>query len=302
MNYRGRIAPSPTGYLHLGHAQTFRTAWQRARDNSGALVFRMEDLDRARCKPEFVRAAYDDLRWFGLDWEEGPDCGGDFGPYLQSQRRPVYLAIWKKLRSKGLIYPCSCSRRDILQAISAPHPEDEEPIYPGTCRPKEPSIPPGGGLCEAAESQRRLPPGGLTEGTHKISPEDPAGVTWRFRVPEGLELSFEDGRLGPHKAVAGRDFGDFIVWRKDDIPSYQLAVVADDAAMKITEVVRGEDLLLSTFRQLLLYQALELPAPAFYHCPLVRDEHGARLAKRNAALSLRQLRESAKWEARSGKS
>lgn len=262
--YRGRIAPSPTGFLHLGHARTFQTAWNRARQAGGTLVFRMEDLDQARCKPQFVAAAIEDLRWFGLDWEEGPDCGGLHAPYSQSLRRPVYLAAWKQLRDQGLIYPCRCSRRDILNAISAPHAgEEEEPLYPNTCRPPEPLVP---------------------------TQEDPRGITWRFRVPEGRAMEFSDNRLGLQKAVAGRDFGDFILWRKDDIPAYQLAVVADDAAMGITEVVRGEDLLLSTFRQLLLYEALGIQAPSFYHCPLVRDENGVRLAKRHASLSLNQLR------------
>ena len=261
--YRGRIAPSPTGFLHLGHALTFRTAQERARAANGCLLLRIEDLDRARCKPEFVEAVYEDLRWFGLDWDEGPDCGGEFAPYLQSLRRSHYLDVWEKLRAKGLIYPCRCSRRDIQQSVAAPHPEDEEPVYPATCRPSEPLVP---------------------------VQTEPGGITWRFRVPGGLAMSFEDGRMGAQKAVSGVSFGDFIVWRKDDVPAYQLAVVADDAAMKITEVVRGEDLLVSTFRQLLLYDALGLQPPSFYHCPLIRDAHGVRLAKRHAALSLRELR------------
>ncbi len=262
-SYRGRIAPSPTGLLHLGHALTFWTARQRALEANGALVLRIEDLDRDRCQSEFIQVVFEDLRWFGLDWNEGPDCGGSFAPYSQSQRRAHYLSAWEKLRAKGLIYPCHCSRRDILHSIAAPHPDDEEPVYPNTCRPAVPVV-----------------PGQL----------EPGGITWRFRVPEGLEMSFEDRRLGLQKAVAGVTFGDFIVWRKDDVPAYQLAVVADDAAMRITEVVRGEDLLISTFRQLLLYAALELEAPAFYHCALLRDENGMRLAKRHGSLSLRELR------------
>lgn len=261
--YRGRIAPSPTGYLHLGHARTFLIAQQRAREADGTLLLRIEDLDRSRCKPEFVEAVYEDLRWFGLQWEEGPDCGGPCAPYLQSQRRDHYLSAWEKLRSKGLIYPCRCSRKDILHAAAAPHHEDEEPIYPGACRPLEPMVP---------------------------QADAPRGLTWRFRVPKGGPMSFEDRRMGEQKAISGVSFGDFVVWRKDDVPAYQLAVVVDDAAMGISEVVRGEDLLVSTFRQLLLYEALELTAPAFYHCPLVRDENGVRLAKRHAALSLRELR------------
>jgi glutamyl-tRNA synthetase len=252
--YRGRIAPSPTGYLHLGHALTFWTA--QARASAGTLILRVEDLDASRCRADFRAAIAEDLRWFGIAWQEGP--------YLQSQRD--YLPAWRALRDAALIYPCTCSRRDVLSALSAPHGEDgDEPVYPGTCR-------------------HRL------AGAREI--EKPAGVNWRFRVPDGQEVHFNDARTGGHRAVAGQDFGDFLVWRKDDIPSYQLAVVADDAAMGITEVVRGEDLLQSTFRQLLLYRALRFPEPAWYHCPLVRDAEGRRLAKRHASLSLRQLRHS----------
>ena len=133
--YRGRLAPSPTGYLHLGHAMTFWRAQERARENNGVLVLRIEDLDRDRCRSEFHEAIYDDLRWFGLEWNEGPDVGGEFGPYLQSERRDRYFDAWKKLRTNGFIYPCTCSRRDVLNAAGAPHSETEEPIYPGTCRP-----------------------------------------------------------------------------------------------------------------------------------------------------------------------
>lgn len=270
--YRGRIAPSPTGYLHLGHALTFWTAQKRAGEHGGSLVLRIEDLDCDRCRSEFCDAVVGDLRWFGIRWNEGPDCGGLFAPYLQSERRPHYIDAWKKLRDGSFIYPCNCSRRDVRQSLAAPHehkpgsprPLDDEPVYPGTCRP-------AGGTVHPAR--------------------EPLGITWRFRVPQGDELTFIDGRLGLQRATAGVDFGDFAVWRKDDIPAYQLAVVVDDAAMRITEVVRGEDLLTSTFRQLLLYRALGLEAPSFYHCPLVMDENGRRLAKRHAALSLRALRE-----------
>lgn len=268
--YRGRLAPSPTGYLHLGHALTFWTAQQRARECGGKLVLRIEDLDRERCRPEFREAILEDLQWFGLAWDEGPDVGGAFTPYVQSERS--YFAAWEKLRSGGFIYPCACSRRDVHSALSAPHerpiggraPLDEEPLYPGTCRP--------------------LVQDSIAEA------DSPAGVSWRFRVPHGQELSFVDERLGAQRAVAGVDFGDFVVWRKDDIPAYQLAVAVDDAAMRITEVVRGEDLLTSTFRQLLLYRALGLEPPRWYHCPLITDESGTRLAKRHDALSLRALR------------
>jgi glutamyl-tRNA synthetase len=265
--YRGRIAPSPTGYLHVGHAATFWIAQERARSADGKLILRVEDIDVARCRAEFRAALIDDLRWFGLKWDEGPDIGGRFGPYLQSSRRALYLAAWEELRVKGLIYPCTCSRRDVLSAANAPHDENEEPIYPRTCRP-------------------------VTAAASAAAPREPAGVNWRFRVPDGQELSFVDQRLGVRKATAGQEFGDFLVWRRDDVPAYQLAVVVDDAAMQITETVRGEDLLLSTFRQLLLYAALNLAPPKFYHARLIRDGSGKRLAKRDAALSLRALRDS----------
>ena len=261
--YRGRIAPSPTGYLHLGHAITFWRAQERAQRNGGKLVLRIEDLDNDRCAAEFRDAIIDDLHWFGLRWDEGPDIGGACAPYLQSERREIYLAEWKKLRDAALIYPCVCSRRDVLQSAFAPHHENEEPVYPGTCRPKKGTI------------------------SHFASP---AGQNWRFRVPDGEELQFVDHRLGKQRAIAGVDFGDFLVWRKDDVPAYQLAVVADDAAMQISEVVRGADLLLSTFRQLLIYRALHLRIPQFCHTELITDSSGRRLAKRDKALGLKELR------------
>lgn len=262
-SYRGRIAPSPTGHLHLGHAATFWTAFVRARQAGGRLLLRNEDLDTARCKPEFVQAMLEDLRWFGIEWEEGPDLGGPFTPYNQSERRPQHLEGWQKLAEGGFIYPCTCSRRDIIEAASAPHAGEEEPLYPGICRP---------------------PP---TESPHQRNRE---GVSWRFRVPEGEKISFLDGAQGNQTFVAGQDFGDFVVWRKDDMPAYQLAVVLDDHAMEVTEVVRGEDLLLSTARQILLYRAIGVPPPRFFHCPLVTDGEGNRLAKRHESLSLRALR------------
>ena len=262
MPYRGRLAPSPTGYLHVGHAITFWQAQERARAADGELVLRIEDLDPDRCRPEFRDAIMEDLQWFGLQWDAGPDVGGPHAPYVQSQRIDRYRSAWEQLRTQGAVYPCSCSRRDVLAAAGAPHGEADEPLYPGTCRPAR------GVVAQA---------------------DEPIGANWRFRVPDGETLSFLDGRLGEQTAVAGRDFGDFVIWRRDDVPSYQLAVVVDDAAMQISEVVRGADLLVSTFRQLLIYRALRLEAPAFYHTSLLTDATGRRLAKRDAALSLRAL-------------
>lgn len=263
--YRGRLAPSPTGLLHVGHARTFWIAAQRAAERGGTLILRNEDLDPQRCRTEFEDAMLEDLRWLGISWQEGPDCGGAVGPYTQSKRRDFYLEAWKRLRDLGAIYPCSCSRKDVALSATAPNDGDDEPVYSGKCRVES----------VAGDMERG----------------QPAGFNWRFRVPDGEEISFTDLHLGPQTAVAGRDFGDFIVWRRDDVPAYQLAVAIDDAAMGITEVVRGADLLKSTARQILLFRALGLPVPDYYHCDLVRDEAGVRLAKRHDSLSLRKLRE-----------
>jgi len=256
--YVGRLAPSPTGWLHLGHARTFWAAHQRARAAGGRLLLRHDDLDRDRCRPEFIAAAEEDLHWLGLDWD-GP-------PRRQTARREQHRAALERLHAAGLLFPCTRTRRDVLEAASAPHeggPEDE-PVYPSAFRPP-------------ADAAR--PPLG-----ERIT------VNWRFRVPDGRELDFLDGVAGRQTAVAGRDFGDFLVWRKDDTPSYQLACAVDDAELGVTEVVRGADLLRSTVRQLLLLEALGAPAPRYRHLPLVRDEHGTRLAKRHDALALRTLR------------
>ncbi|HEY4299863.1 MAG TPA: glutamate--tRNA ligase family protein [Candidatus Didemnitutus sp.] len=266
--YRGRLAPSPTGWMHLGHARTFWTARQRAREAGGTLILRNDDLDLARARPEFVAAMLEDLMWFGLDWTEGPDVGGPYAPYNQSERRYAYARDFDRLRALGAIYPCTCSRQDVQMAAGAPHEGTSEPVYPGTCRPEN------------------LPPNEVTRRTSWPR----AGVNWRLRVPDTEALRFVDARCGPQTTVCGRDFGDFLVWRKDDVPSYQLACASDDAAMGITEVVRGEDLLLSTFRQLLVFRALGQPPPGYFHCALVTDESGTRLAKRHDALALRQLR------------
>jgi glutamyl-tRNA synthetase len=258
-HYRGRLAPSPTGLLHLGHARTFWFAAERARAAGGTLLLRNDDLDAIRFRLDFVDAMIADLRWLGLVWEE---------PMIaQSARRGRYRAALEWLHAAGKIYPCTRSRRDVLEAIGAPHEggADDEPVYPAQFRP-------------AADAP--LPPLGET-----------IAVNWRFRVPDGEAVVFHDGKFGEQRAVAGRDFGDFLVWRKDDLPSYQLSCAVDDAELGITEVVRGADLIKSTWRQLLLMRALGWAAPGYFHCPLMRDERGERLAKRHDALALRTLRE-----------
>ena len=238
---------------------------ERAKEAGGQLVYREEDLDPQRCRKEFADGSIEDLRWFGCEWQEGPDIGGGHGPYRQSERSDCFLKAWEQLKDNGSIYPCDKSRKDVARAAQAPHSEDEsaEPIYPEAWRP-----PPGVGR-EA---------------------KSPGTRNWRFRVPENRRIEFDDARLGPCAFESLHDFGDFLVWRKDGVPAYELAVVVDDAAMGITEVVRGEDLLISTARQLLLYEALGLKPPKFYHAPLLCDTSGQRLAKRNRSLTLRELR------------
>jgi len=225
---------------------------------------RVEDLDGPRVRPGLEDRILDELRWLGLDWDEGPDVGGPLGPYRQSERSGRYAAALDRLRAAGLAYPCFCSRTEIAQASQAPHASDEGPRYPGTCRDLAAEE-------RAARAVRRAP-------------------AWRFRVPEG-PVSFDDGVHGPCSFDVAATVGDFVVARADGVPSYQLAVAIDDAEMGITEVVRGDDLLPSTSRQILLYQALGLLVPRFAHVPLVVGGDGERLAKRHGALSLGELRE-----------
>jgi glutamyl-tRNA synthetase len=260
---RGRFAPSPTGPLHLGNARTALLAWLAARSLRGALVMRVEDLDGPRVRPGLEARILEELRWLGLDWDEGPDVGGPLGPYRQSERGERYAGALDRLREAGLVYPCFCSRAEIAQASQAPHAGDDGPRYPGTCRDL--------GEAERAARSARRPP------------------AWRFRVPEG-PVDFGDGIHGRCSFDVAATVGDFVVARADGVPSYQLAVVLDDAAMEITDVVRGDDLLPSTSRQILLGRALGLPLPRYAHVPLVVGEDGERLAKRHGARSLGELR------------
>jgi glutamyl-tRNA synthetase len=225
---------------------------------------RVEDLDGPRVRPGLEARILDELRWLGLDWDEGPDMGGPVGPYRQSERGSRYAEALGRLRGSGQAYPCFCSRAEIAQASQAPHASDEGPRYPGTCR-------------DLGEEER------AARAVHR----PPA---WRFRAPAG-PVPFDDGVHGPCSFDVAATAGDFVVARADGVPSYQLAVALDDAAMEITEVVRGDDLLPSTSRQILLYRALGLPVPRFAHVPLVVGEDGERLAKRHGALSLSELRE-----------
>lgn len=262
----GRFAPSPTGDLHLGNARTALLAWLQARSARGTFILRMEDLDAGRVRDEFYDSQLDDLRWLGLDWDEGPDVGGPNEPYLQSKRVARYEAALDRLEAAGSLYPCFCSRREILEAASAPHGGDDEgPRYPGTCLALEP-----------ASARER-------------AGDEPCAL--RFRTPPG-RIAFTDQLQGPSAFEPEREVGDFVVRRKDGVASYQLAVMVDDAAMGVTHVLRGADLLPSTARQILLYRALGLSPPAWLHVPLLLGADGERLAKRHGAPSLRELRES----------
>jgi glutamyl/glutaminyl-tRNA synthetase len=237
----------------LGHAATFWKVHQRSRQAGGVTILRIEDLDPHRCQPEYADAAIEDLIWLGVPWQEGP--------FFQSRRRSLYLAAWRKLRDGGFIYPCTRSRKDVARAALAPH--EEESIFPVEWR------------TPAEEGMNRT---------------EPNGSNWRFRVPDGEVIAFHDENLGAMSRTVLRDFGDFLVWNRDDIPAYELAVVVDDLAMRITEVVRGADLLTSTARQILIYRALKAKPPTFFHCPLVLDKEGRRLAKRHADLAVRAMR------------
>lgn len=253
---RGRFAPSPTGRMHLGNVRSALLGWLQARAAGGAFLLRIEDLDRARCRPQFVEDLYEDLRWLGLDWDETP--------LVQSARDDVYREAQAKLAREGLIYPCFCTRAEIARAASAPHGLSEEgPRYPGTCA--------------------NLTAEQISERSRTRAP------AYRFRARPG-EVRFVDDLMGPHVQDVHALVGDFVVRRNDGVASYQLAVVVDDAASRITHVLRGDDLLSSTPRQLLLYEALGLLAPAFLHVPLVLGEDGKRLAKRDGAFALGELR------------
>ena len=263
---RGRLAPSPTGALHLGNARSFLLAWLSVRSRGGSLVLRVEDLDHPKVKPGAAAGAVEDLHWLGLDWDEGPDVGGPCGPYVQSARRARYRDALNRLRAAGLVYPCVCSRRDVEEAQSAPHRETVRSLaYDGRCRDR---------FASWAEARAALPPDRLP--------------VWRFRSAPGVS-SFDDIVLGRHVQDRAA-LGDFAIARDPDGAGYQLACVVDDAAMGITEVLRGDDLAEATHAQLALQEALGLPRPAYAHVPLVVAPDGRRLAKRHGDTRLASLR------------
>jgi len=249
---RGRYAPSPSGPQHLGNARTALLAWLQIRATGGRFVLRVEDLDRARCKPAFEALVIEDLRWLGLDWDEGPDVGGSCGPYRQSERDAIYEAALGRLST----FACSCTRRELRETASAPH--GVEPVYPGTC----------------------------VDG-----PRDPARpLAVRWHVPRG-RVAIEDEILGTIEQDVETEIGDFVLRRTDGGWAYQLAVVVDDAAMGITHVLRGQDLVASTPRQVLLQRALGLPTPQYAHVPLLLGPDGEKLSKRHGAPDMKTLRE-----------
>ena len=249
--YRGRIAPTPSGYLHEGHASTFNTAWRRARERDGCVIYRNDDLDKLRCSKEFSRAAMDDLQGLKINWDEGPDCGGKYGPYNQSERAEKYVSILLKLANDGKIYPCKKSRKDI-QAFGKKATIGNEYLFPQE-------------LCPIQK--------------HYEKDELDLNTNWRFRTQWDESVSFVDGRKGKQTFKVGKDFADFLVWRKDGFASYELATVVDDHLMEISEIVRGMDLLVSSARQCLLFDALNWEVPDIYHCELLVDMNGKKLSK-----------------------
>jgi glutamyl-tRNA synthetase len=254
-----RLAPSPTGALHLGNARTFLITWLLARQSQGRILLRIEDLDGPRIKSGADQQAIEDLRWLGLDWDEGPT--------YQSPRAAVYRQAVEHLLASGQAYPCICSRRDVNQAASAPHGQDAGPIYPGTCRGKFASI---------AEAER-------------VAGHPPAV---RFQVPD-ITVKWMDEFHGPQQCEVARELGDFVILKADGVAAYQLAVVLDDTASGVTHVIRGDDLLNSTPRQILLHRALQLSdkIPRYCHIPLVIGSDGRRLAKRHGDTRLAYYRE-----------
>lgn len=259
---RGRLAPSPSGRMHLGNACSALLAWLSVRSRGGELLLRLEDLDPDRCRPEYCRQVEEDFLWLGLDWDLGGPAGGE--SWFQSCRREIYQMYLNRLEEKHLLYPCFCSRGE-LHAAQAPHASDGAPLYSGACRNLTPEE-------RLARSRLRRP-------------------ALRARVPEET-VSFADGRLGEYSERLDRDCGDFILRRSDGVAAYQLAVVVDDGLMGVTEVVRGRDLLTSTPRQIWLQRELGFPQPEYFHTPLLLAPGGRRLSKRDADLDLGALRAS----------
>ena len=249
--YRGRLAPTPSGFLHQGHVRTFRTAWSRARSAGGTLVFRMDDLDPARCTEEYIEATIEDMQGMGFDWDEGTVKGGLFGPYNQGQRSKLYFNALRTLLELGCIYPCIKTRREISAA----------------------------GILDSSGKEYLYPEYFRSAYIEKLPEDFPGNCNWRFRTNWGDRVGFTDIKKAEQSFLVGKDLSDFLVWRKDGVAAYELATVVDDHLMQITEVVRGEDLLISSARQCLLFDALSWVRPTFYHCELLLDADGNKLSK-----------------------
>ena len=265
-NVIGRLAPSPTGALHLGNARSFLLAWLSVRRQGGQLLMRIEDIDSPRVKPWAREQTFEDLRWLGLDWDWGPDVGGPHASYIQSERMDRYREVLELLKAANVVYPCTCTRREAVEAASAPHEQAitelrplEGSIYPGTCR------------------LRRT-----------VDPNNAFAWRWRF---ESGSASWTDGVLGEQLANPEQQLGDFVIGKSDGTPAYQLAVVIDDHDMGVTEVVRGSDLVPSTYRQLAILKHLGWNAPNYFHVPLIVGPDGRRLAKRHGDTRLSYFRE-----------
>jgi len=261
---RGRFAPTPSGELHIGNAFAALASWLQIRQSGGTYVLRIEDIDKPRSRPAFAKLQQEDLRWLGIDWDEGPNVGGAFAPYEQSKRELLYEAALRQLQQSEHLYPCYCSRAELAMIASAPHGlSSEGAAYPGICRHLS------------------------TE--ERASKEIHKSPSLRFIMPD-QPIVFDDQIRGV-TSYKNEELGDFVIKRADGVFSYQLAVVVDDAAMAVTDVLRGADLLDSTPRQLALYKALSIQPPRFAHIPLLGDEDGHRLSKRDKSLTLAALRE-----------
>ncbi len=279
MRLRGRYAPSPSGLIHLGNARTALLAWLSVRSRGGAFIWRLEDLDVPRVAAGMAAAALEDLRWLGLDWDEGPDCGGPHAPYCQSQRRELYEEALACLAAAGRLFPCRLSRKDLRGLASAPHGTGRAlPPYPASLRPRD--LPP--------DWYEALQAGNATPASIRFIVDASAAVC------EATPLAgvvVEDLLQEPFSECVAETVGDFVLKRRDGVYAYHLAVVVDDIAMGINQVVRGRDLLDSTARQMLLIRALGAPLPQYAHVPLLLDERGGKLSKRDGVPSLRELRE-----------